>query len=195
MPPLESTDVFSGLDETSPRAGEDVNKGDDHIRLIKKCEKNIWPGAGGQGLSKPITVTEDELISLTGVTSNLQTQINALSGGSSGFDQRITDNTTNIATNTGDVSSNSSRITTLENEVTSGVTGSFGVNGGTGINFSASKNSTGNYTVTTPAISALVASSNWHCIVSRNSSTSWIIVVKNDVGSIVDPTNVYFIGM
>lgn len=59
--PLENATTLSGLDSTWPLGLDSASRGDDHLRLLKAVLKAQFPGAGGQGFSKPITVTEDEL--------------------------------------------------------------------------------------------------------------------------------------
>ena len=62
--PLENATTLSGLDSTWPLGLDSASRGDDHLRLLKAVLKAQFPGAGGQGFSKPITVTEDELNAL-----------------------------------------------------------------------------------------------------------------------------------
>jgi hypothetical protein len=75
---IESTSTIAGLVATNPTPQDPVYQGPNHMWLIKSVLKNIFPGVGGQGFSKPITATEDELNRVKGVTSPLQAQINAL---------------------------------------------------------------------------------------------------------------------
>lgn len=75
---IESTSTIDGLVATNPTPQDPVYQGPNHLWLIKSVLKNIFPGAGGQGFAKPITASEDELNRVKGVTSPLQTQINAL---------------------------------------------------------------------------------------------------------------------
>lgn len=62
--PLENASTISELDSTWPLGLDSSSRGDDHLRLLKAVLKAQFPGSGGQGFSKPITVTEDELNSL-----------------------------------------------------------------------------------------------------------------------------------
>ena len=62
--PLENATTLSGLDSTWPLGLDSASRGDDHLRLLKAVLKAQFPGAGGQGFSKPITVTEDQLNAL-----------------------------------------------------------------------------------------------------------------------------------
>ena len=77
--PLESTTTIAGLDQSYPLGGDPTNKGDDHLRLIKSVLKTMFPGAGGSGFSIPVTATEAELNYLSGLTSNAQDQLDAIS--------------------------------------------------------------------------------------------------------------------
>lgn len=69
---------ISDLDKTWPLGNDPRSQGDDHIRFIKNVLKNVFPGALGQGFNTPIVATEAELNFLDGVTSNIQTQLNAI---------------------------------------------------------------------------------------------------------------------
>lgn len=62
--PLENASTISGLDSTWPLGLDSASRGDDHLRLLKAVLKAQFPGAGGKGFSKPITITEDELNAL-----------------------------------------------------------------------------------------------------------------------------------
>ena len=62
--PLENASTISELDSTWPLGLDSSSRGDDHLRLLKAVLKAQFPGSGGQGFSKPITVTEDELNTL-----------------------------------------------------------------------------------------------------------------------------------
>ena len=76
---LETSNTIAGLVSTNPTPGDPFNQGDDHLRLIKTVLKAQFPGAGGQGFASPITASETELNYVKGVTSAIQTQLNALS--------------------------------------------------------------------------------------------------------------------
>lgn len=62
--PLENATSIAQLDSTWPLGLDSASRGDDHLRLLKAVLKAQFPGAGGQGFSKPITVTEDQLNAL-----------------------------------------------------------------------------------------------------------------------------------
>lgn len=76
--PLENASTIEALDQTWPLGADQASRGDDHIRMIKAVLKAQFPGAGGTGLSSPVEATEDEFSYLVGVTSPIQTQINAI---------------------------------------------------------------------------------------------------------------------
>ena len=73
---IETANFISGLDKTWPTGLDPLNKGDDHMRLIKRVLKSAFPGVDGDGFKKAITATEDELNFSAGVTSGIQAQIN-----------------------------------------------------------------------------------------------------------------------
>jgi microcystin-dependent protein len=74
---LESTTTIAGLVAANPTAGDPFSQGDDHLRLIKTVLKAAFPGAAAAGFTIPITATEAELNFVHGVTSAVQTQIDA----------------------------------------------------------------------------------------------------------------------
>jgi len=74
---LEIGTTIQSLVSSNPTVEDPVSQGDDHIRLIKAVLKAIFPGVLGQGFATPITATEAQLNFVTGVTSNIQTQIDA----------------------------------------------------------------------------------------------------------------------
>jgi hypothetical protein len=79
--PLEIATSINSLDSAWPLSSDPANQGDDHLRLIKSVLKAQFPGSSGTGFSTPITATETEINYLSGVTGNLQGQINAIAGG------------------------------------------------------------------------------------------------------------------
>jgi len=76
--PLETGTTIAQLVSSNPLSSDNVSEGDDHLRLIKAVLKAQFPGAGLQGFNTPITATEAELNFLSGVTSNVQDQLNTL---------------------------------------------------------------------------------------------------------------------
>jgi hypothetical protein len=82
---LEEAITIAQLQSYNPAPGDPINQGDDHIRRIKAVLKNIFPGSGGQGFSIPITATEAQLNFVTGATSNIQAQLNALTASIAGL--------------------------------------------------------------------------------------------------------------
>ena len=69
---LESATYINGLDSANPTATDPKNQGDDHIRLLKAAIKATFPNVTGA-----VTPTQAELNYVAGVTSAIQTQINA----------------------------------------------------------------------------------------------------------------------
>lgn len=76
--PVENTNTILGLNVNFPAGGEGVGESDNHHRQNKEVLKNIFQGPTGNGFSVPITCSETEINYLTGVTSLIQTQLNAL---------------------------------------------------------------------------------------------------------------------
>lgn len=71
---LESATYINSLDANNPTGSDTKAAGDDHLRLIKSTIKATFPNATGA-----ITATQTELNFMVGVTSLVQTQLNALS--------------------------------------------------------------------------------------------------------------------
>jgi hypothetical protein len=70
---LEAATYINQLDANNPLAGDPVNAGDDHIRLIKAAIKATFPNIAGA-----VTPTQTELNYVGGVTSPVQTQLDTL---------------------------------------------------------------------------------------------------------------------
>ena len=62
---LESGTYIDSLNSSNPAAGDPVNEGDDHIRLVKSTVKATFPNISGA-----VTSTHTELNLLDGVTAN-----------------------------------------------------------------------------------------------------------------------------
>ena len=62
---LETGTYIDSLNSSNPAAGDPVNEGDDHLRLIKSTIKATFPS-----LSAAVTATHTELNLLDGVTAN-----------------------------------------------------------------------------------------------------------------------------
>lgn len=77
---LEAGTTIESLDSSWPAGGDVKSQGDNHIRLLKAVMKATFPGVGGQGFAIPIIAKETELNFLSGVTSNIQAQLNAITG-------------------------------------------------------------------------------------------------------------------
>lgn len=69
---LESATYINGLDAANPTASDGKNQGDDHLRLLKSTVKATFPNVAGA-----VTPTHTELNYVAGVTSAIQTQLNA----------------------------------------------------------------------------------------------------------------------
>lgn len=69
--PLENASTIAQLDSTWPLGLDSSSRGDDHLRLLKAVLKAQFPGSGGNGFSKPITVSEDDLNALPKKVSDL----------------------------------------------------------------------------------------------------------------------------
>lgn len=93
---LESGNTIQDLVTTNPQMIDPVYAGANHFWLVKTVLKHIFPGAGGNGFSTPITATETELNRLTGVTGNVQTQIDAAQGAANTALARILPITTHL---------------------------------------------------------------------------------------------------
>lgn len=75
---IETGNFIENLDQNWPVSGDFVLEGDDHIRLTKKILKQQFPGSSGNGFSKAITATEDDINNTGGASSNFQAQIDTL---------------------------------------------------------------------------------------------------------------------
>jgi hypothetical protein len=69
---LETGTYISDLVPTNPSAGDLISAGDDHIRLLKSTIKATFPNLTGA-----VAATHTELGYLSGVSSNVQTQLDA----------------------------------------------------------------------------------------------------------------------
>lgn len=69
---LETATYISDLVSTNPTASDNISQGDDHIRLLKGTLKSTFPNVAGA-----VTADHTELSYVDGVTSSIQTQLNA----------------------------------------------------------------------------------------------------------------------
>ena len=76
--PIEAGTTISQLNDDWPLGSDKVLEGDNHLRLLKAILKTQFPGVGGQGFATPITATEEEINHLSGLTGNVQDQIDAI---------------------------------------------------------------------------------------------------------------------
>lgn len=70
---LEAGTYISALNASNPTTGDPKTQGDDHLRLIKSTILSTFPNITGA-----VTPTHTELNYVDGVTSAIQTQIDAL---------------------------------------------------------------------------------------------------------------------
>lgn len=73
---LEVANSIEELDQTWPTGVDPVNKGDDHIRLVKDVLKKQFPGVGGNGFAVPIVALEADLNATLNSEGEFQAQIN-----------------------------------------------------------------------------------------------------------------------
>lgn len=73
--PLEVASTISQLDNSYPLASDPGSRGDDHIRLVKAVLKKQFPGKDGNGFSKPITISEDDLNGLVQKITDLNSNM------------------------------------------------------------------------------------------------------------------------
>lgn len=70
---LETATYINDLNSSNPVGSDAASQGDDHIRLLKSTIKATFPNVAGA-----VTPTHAELNYVDGVTSNIQTQLDAL---------------------------------------------------------------------------------------------------------------------
>jgi hypothetical protein len=70
---VETASFLSQLDATYPASGDLKSEGDNHLRLIKSAVKATFPNL----TAAAVTPSTTELNCVTGVTSSIQTQLNA----------------------------------------------------------------------------------------------------------------------
>jgi hypothetical protein len=87
---LTGTKYIDDLNSSNPAAGDNVSEGDDHIRGIKNVLKTTFPGIDGA-----ITATDTELNYVDGVTSAVQTQLDAITANDWVTAARMADNSVN----------------------------------------------------------------------------------------------------
>ena len=83
---LTGTKYLDDLVATNPAAGDNVSEGDDHIRGIKNVLKLTFPN-----VDAAVNATPTELNYVDGVTSAIQTQLNAITAGDWVTSARIAD--------------------------------------------------------------------------------------------------------
>lgn len=73
--PLEIATTISQLDEQWPNGSDLIDRGDDHIRLIKSVLKGTFPGPTGKGFSVPLTVDPALLNALEATLKSIDEKI------------------------------------------------------------------------------------------------------------------------
>ena len=73
--PLENATTISQLDEQWPNGSDSIDRGDDHIRLIKSVLKGAFPGPNGKGFSVPLTVDPTVLNALAATLKSIDEKI------------------------------------------------------------------------------------------------------------------------
>lgn len=73
--PLEIATTISQLDEQWPNGSDSIDRGDDHIRLIKAVLKGGFAGPDGKGFSIPLTVDPAILNSLAATLKSIDDKI------------------------------------------------------------------------------------------------------------------------
>lgn len=76
--PIETGTTIADLSEDWPLGGDPVLEGDNHLRLIKSVLKTQFPGDLGDGLNIPIIATEVEFNFLSGLSGNIQGQLDSI---------------------------------------------------------------------------------------------------------------------
>ena len=70
---LETATYISGLVTSNPLPSDPKSQGDDHLRLLKSTLRNTFPNISGA-----VSATHTELNYVAGVTSGIQSQLNAI---------------------------------------------------------------------------------------------------------------------
>lgn len=73
--PLERANTIAQLDEQWPNGSDSVDRGDDHIRLIKNVLKKTFPGPTGNGFATPVTVAPALLNALAQTINDMKAAI------------------------------------------------------------------------------------------------------------------------
>jgi beta-mannanase len=95
---LETGTYISDLNSSNPSSSDPKSQGDDHIRLLKSTIKTTFPNVSGA-----VTPTHTELNRVAGVTSAIQTQLDAkadVTGESYSGAHNFTSATVTVATQT-----------------------------------------------------------------------------------------------
>jgi len=122
---VETGNTISNLKPGWPLKSDPKSQGDDHIRIIKHILQTQFPdGADGDGFKIPITATSQQINWLSGVDSDIQTQLDHLGDaiGESGLSGDVTYNSQRIVLNTEAIGSTSSGLIQAVNANTAAIT-------------------------------------------------------------------------
>jgi len=89
---LTGTKYIDDLNSSNPSVGDNISEGDDHIRGIKNVLKTTFPSIDGA-----ITATDTELNYVDGVTSAVQTQLDAITANDWVTNARLADDAVDSA--------------------------------------------------------------------------------------------------
>ena len=89
---LTGTKYLDDLNSSNPAAGDNVSEGDDHIRGIKNVLKLTFPN-----IDAAVNATPTELNYVDGVTSAIQTQLDAITANNWVTNARIADDAVGVA--------------------------------------------------------------------------------------------------
>ena len=117
---LESATYINDLNAANPASTDGLAQADDHFRLIKGAVKSTFPNIAGA-----VTLTHTELNYLSGATSGLQSQIDNLST-TKGVKEGSSSIVTTGAVNAGSITSGFGTIDTGTSSITGGAMSSSG---------------------------------------------------------------------
>ena len=89
---LTGTKYLDDLNSSNPAAGDNVSEGDDHIRGIKNVLKLTFPN-----IDAAVNATPTELNYVDGVTSAIQTQLDAITANNWVTNARMADDAVGVA--------------------------------------------------------------------------------------------------
>ena len=74
---VETGSTLNDLDQLNPTGSDNLNEGDNHLRIIKSILKSQFPGSAGNGYAQTINANENEMNFLVGVHTLIQSQLDA----------------------------------------------------------------------------------------------------------------------